>query len=102
MEGYSPLDIIAHGVLDNTPGVVGTAEDVADYLQEWFESEAADSFALAADRLSDALSDFVDQVIPILQKRGFRPEGYMGNTLRENMNIDYQIGVDPRILNETE
>ena len=101
-EGYSPLDIIAHGVLDNTPGVVGTAEDVADYLQEWFESEAADSFALAADRLSDALSDFVDQVIPILQKRGFRPEGYMGNTLRENMNIDYQIGVDPRILNETE
>lgn len=101
-KGYSPLDIIAHGVLDNTPGVVGTAEDVANYLQEWFESDAADSFALVADRLNDALSDFVNQVIPILQKRGLRPEDYMGHTLRENMNLDYQLGVDPRILNEDE
>lgn len=30
------------------------------------------------------------------------PEDYMGNTLRENMNIDYQLGLDPRILNESE
>ncbi|WP_025677230.1 NtaA/DmoA family FMN-dependent monooxygenase [Paenibacillus massiliensis] len=101
-EGYSPLDIIAHGVLDNTPGVVGTAEDVADYLEEWFEAGAADSFVIIADRLSDALSDFVNQVIPVLQERGLRPENYMGNTLRENMNLDYQLGVDPRILNESD
>ncbi|WP_160149123.1 hypothetical protein [Mammaliicoccus fleurettii] len=30
------------------------------------------------------------------------PEDYMGNTLRENMNIDYQLGLGPRILNESE
>lgn len=101
-EGYSPLDIIAHGVLDQTPGVVGTAEDVADYLQEWFEEEAADSFVIVADRLSDALSDFVNQVIPVLRKRGLRPQDYTGHTLRENMNLNYQLGIDPRILNEPE
>lgn len=99
-EGYSPLDIIAFGVLDNTPGVVGTAEEVADYLQEWFESDAADSFVLVPDRLSDAISDFVNDVVPILRKRGLRPEDYMGQTLRENMDLDYQLGIDSRILKE--
>lgn len=82
--------------------MVGTAEDVADYLQEWFEAGAADSFVIVADRLRDALSDFVNQVIPVLQERGLHPENYMGNTPRENMNLDYQLGIDPRILNESD
>ncbi|WP_139342847.1 hypothetical protein [Oceanobacillus kimchii] len=67
--------------------MVGTAEDVADYLQEWFEAGAADSFVIVADQLSDALSDFVNQIIPVLQERGLRPENYMGNTLRGNIRL---------------
>ncbi|WPF65679.1 MULTISPECIES: NtaA/DmoA family FMN-dependent monooxygenase [unclassified Corynebacterium] len=97
-EGFSPLDIIAHGVLDMSPGVVGTAEDAADYLQEWFEAGATDGAVLVADRLSDNLGDFVEQVVPILRKRGLRPDDYVGSTLRENLGLPYELGIDPRII----
>lgn len=98
-EGYSPLDIIAHGVLDMNPGLVGTPEEAADYLQEWFEAGAADSFAIVIDKLSDGLSDFVDYVVPILKERGYRPEDYLGSTLREHLGLPYELGIDPRIIN---
>ena len=42
---------------------------------------------LPPNYLPGSLEDFVDQVVPILQKRGFYREGYEGATLRENLGL---------------
>lgn len=99
-EGWSVQDIIAHGVLDGHPAVVGTAIEVADHLQEWFEAEAVDGFWLIIDVYQDGIDTFVDEVVPILQERGIFHEDYEGETLRENLGIPHQYGVDPRIVSE--
>ncbi|MEV0688210.1 NtaA/DmoA family FMN-dependent monooxygenase [Nocardia sp. NPDC050378] len=95
--GWSPLDILAHGVLDTNPGVVGTPEQAADLMQEWIEADVCDGFTLVVDNLHDGLDAFVDQVVPILRRRGLRPPGYQGATLREHLGLAEQLGVDPRL-----
>lgn len=55
--------------------VVGTAEHIADDLEDWFTSGAADGFIVIPADLPLGLSDFVDGVVPLLQERGiFRSE----------------------------
>src|SRR3546814_2358175 len=49
--------------------VVGTPEQVADAIQLWFDNGAADGFNIMPPILPTGLTDFVDQVVPILQKR---------------------------------
>jgi alkanesulfonate monooxygenase len=67
--------------------VCGTAAQVADKLQEWFEAGGADGFNVMPPYLPGALDDFVDHVVPELQRRGaFRTE-YEGSTLRENLGL---------------
>ncbi|GAA0460381.1 monooxygenase [Actinoplanes capillaceus] len=62
----------------------GTPVQVADKLEHWYESGAADGFNIMAPVLPSGLAAFVDQVVPILQERGrFRTE-YTGHTLREH------------------
>lgn len=90
--GYSPVDVLAHGVINYHPVVVGTAEDVADFLQEWFEAGATDGFSIVPDLAHDNLKEFVEKVVPILQERGIFHEDYEGTTLRENLGADYQYG----------
>ena len=53
---------------------------------------ACDGFAIQPDVSFDGISDFVDQVIPILQERGLFHEDYEGTTLREHMGVPYQYG----------
>lgn len=65
--------------------VVGTPEQVADAIQQWFENGAADGFNIMPPILPTGLTDFVDQVVPILQKRGLFRTEYEGRTLRENL-----------------
>jgi hypothetical protein len=36
---------------------------------------------------------FVDQAIPVLQKRGLFHEDYEGTTLRDHMGVSYQSGL---------
>lgn len=98
--GLTPMDLLAHGVLDVNPGVVGTAEQAADMFQEWVEAEACDGFTLVVDNLHDGLDDFVDMVVPILRERGLRPDGYTGTTLREHLGLAEQLGPDPRLTAE--
>jgi alkanesulfonate monooxygenase len=65
----------------------GTPEQIADQLEEWFVNDAADGFNIMPPYLPGGLDDFVEQVIPILQRRGrFRTE-YEGRTLRENLGL---------------
>lgn len=57
------------------PRFVGTGEQVADQMADWFESGACDGFVLAATHLPGAFEDVVRMVVPELQRRGlFRTE----------------------------
>jgi FMN-dependent oxidoreductase (nitrilotriacetate monooxygenase family) len=96
-QGRTPHEILGHGVLDPNPGLVGTAEQAADLLQEWMHAGATDGFTLNVDDLHDGLDHFVDQVVPILRRRGLRPHDYRGTTLRDHFGLPDQLGLDPRL-----
>ncbi|NMD70939.1 LLM class flavin-dependent oxidoreductase [Bacillus sp. DNRA2] len=67
--------------------IIGTPEQIADQLQEWFENGAADGFNIMPPVFPTGLTDFVDYVIPVLQKRGIFRTEYTGATLRENLGL---------------
>jgi alkanesulfonate monooxygenase SsuD/methylene tetrahydromethanopterin reductase-like flavin-dependent oxidoreductase (luciferase family) len=69
---------------------VGTPEQVADRLQDWFENEGADGYVLF-ESLPGQLDLFVDEVVPILQARGLYREDYEASTFRENLGLDYPV-----------
>lgn len=69
--------------------IVGTPATIADTLQEWFENEAADGFNILPPWLPTGLNDFVDLVIPELQRRGLFRTEYEGRTLRENLGLPF-------------
>jgi len=66
---------------------VGTAETIADDMQEWLESEGCDGFNVMFPWLPGGLDDFVDKVVPALQRRGIFRTEYEGRTLRENLGL---------------
>jgi alkanesulfonate monooxygenase len=65
----------------------GTPAHIADTLQQWFESRACDGFIFMPVYVPGALNDFVDLVIPELQRRGLFRKEYEGRTLRENLGL---------------
>jgi FMN-dependent oxidoreductase (nitrilotriacetate monooxygenase family) len=65
----------------------GTPEQMADLMQEWFQSHACDGFTVMAHILPDELTTFVDHVVPILQERGLARREYRGTTLREHVGL---------------
>lgn len=65
----------------------GTPTTIADQIQEWLEKEAADGFNLMPPLLPGSLQEFVNLVIPELQKRGLFRTEYEGKTLRENLGL---------------
>jgi alkanesulfonate monooxygenase SsuD/methylene tetrahydromethanopterin reductase-like flavin-dependent oxidoreductase (luciferase family) len=67
--------------------VKGTAKDVADQMEEWFRGGAADGFNLLPPLLPSSLTDFVEQVVPELRRRGLFRTDYEGRTLRENLGL---------------
>src|SRR5690606_4072514 len=76
-----------------------THKQVADHLQENFETGAADGFVMNFDDFHIDIDDFVDNVIPILRERGLFRESYEGTTLRDHLGIQPQYGLDPSIVN---
>lgn len=67
--------------------VLGTPEQIADRMQEWFEGKAADGFNVMPPYFPGGLEDFNKKVVPILQKRGLFRTEYTGSTLRDHLNI---------------
>ena len=67
--------------------MVGTASDIADEMQEWLLTDACDGFNVMFPFLPAGLEDFVDQVVPELQRRGLFRKEYEGVTLRENLGL---------------
>ena len=67
--------------------MIGTAKTIADEMEEWLETEASDGFTIQFPYLPGGLDDFVDRVIPELQRRGLFRHDYEGATLRENLGL---------------
>jgi alkanesulfonate monooxygenase len=66
---------------------VGTADSIADDMQEWLESGGSDGFNVMFPWLPGGLDDFVEKVVPELQRRGIFRREYEGSTLRENLGL---------------
>ncbi|GAA3325847.1 hypothetical protein GCM10020331_059370 [Ectobacillus funiculus] len=68
--------------------IKGTPQQIADQLEEWFKkNDAADGFNIMPPYLPGGLEDFVDLVVPELQRRGLFRTEYEGHTLRENLGL---------------
>ena len=66
---------------------VGTAKTIADQMEEWLTSLGSDGFNIMFPYLPQGLTDFVDKVIPELQRREIFRKEYEGRTLRDNLDL---------------
>jgi FMN-dependent oxidoreductase (nitrilotriacetate monooxygenase family) len=69
--------------------LIGTPEQIADHLETWFDGHAADGFNIMPPHLPQGLTGFVEQVIPLLRRRGRFRTTYEGRTLRENLGLPF-------------
>ncbi len=77
---YSP-----RGRVDDA--IVGGPREIADALEEQFTAGVCDGFVVAATHVPGAYADFVEHVVPELQRRGLYHTEYEGQTLRENLGL---------------
>ncbi|MFU8825082.1 LLM class flavin-dependent oxidoreductase [Yoonia sp.] len=71
--------------------IVSTPEQIVDELEHWFHNEGADGFNILPPWVPTALDDFVDLVIPELQRRGLFRTAYEGKTLRDNLGLPFPV-----------
>jgi FMN-dependent oxidoreductase (nitrilotriacetate monooxygenase family) len=67
--------------------LVGTTKSIADEMEAWLMEEACDGFNVMFPYLPAGLDDFVEKVVPELQRRGIFRKAYEGSTLRENLGL---------------
>jgi len=67
--------------------MVGTAKTIADQMEEWLETRGSDGFTVQFPYLPMGLDDFVNKVVPELQRREIFRKEYTGKTLREHMGL---------------
>ena len=67
--------------------IVGTPEQIADHMQLWMDEGACDGFNIMPAYFHDEFDLFVDQVVPILQRRGIYRTEYEGTTLRDHLGL---------------
>jgi FMN-dependent oxidoreductase (nitrilotriacetate monooxygenase family) len=87
-EGYTVRQLIK--VVSSSGGhlnVVGTAEQVADTMQNWFLAGACDGFNIQAPYVMGGLEAVTGQLIPVLQDRGLFRREYEGTTLRDHFGL---------------
>jgi len=67
--------------------IKGTPKQIADVMEEWFTTGATDGFMMQFSTLPGGLRDFVDKVVPELQRRGLFRTEYAGPTLRDHLGL---------------
>jgi FMN-dependent oxidoreductase (nitrilotriacetate monooxygenase family) len=67
--------------------MMGTPAMIADQMEQWLVEEGSDGFNIMFPYLPAGLDDFVDKVVPELQRRGIFRRDYEGKTLRENLGL---------------
>jgi alkanesulfonate monooxygenase len=66
---------------------IGTPATIADEMEQWLFEEGCDGFNIMFPYVPEGLNDFVDKVVPELQRRGLFRREYEGKTLRENLGL---------------
>jgi alkanesulfonate monooxygenase SsuD/methylene tetrahydromethanopterin reductase-like flavin-dependent oxidoreductase (luciferase family) len=69
----------------------GSPEDIADFMQTWLQEGGCDGFIMQALQSPLELELFVDQVVPVLQKRGLHRQDYRGATLRDHLGLEKPV-----------
>jgi N-acetyl-S-(2-succino)cysteine monooxygenase len=67
--------------------VYGTPHRIADIFEEWFTAELADGFIIMPAYFPGAFHDFVELVVPELQRRGLFRKDYSASTLRDHLGL---------------
>ena len=67
--------------------IYGTPSRIADILESWFTGGMADGFVVMPAYFPGAFDDFVDKVVPELQRRGLFRHEYAGATLRDHLGL---------------
>jgi N-acetyl-S-(2-succino)cysteine monooxygenase len=78
---------LARMVADGDGALVGTPTDIADHIEEFFTTGAADGFNVSFPWLPTTLVDFTELVVPELQRRGLFRTDYEGTTLRDHLGL---------------
>lgn len=79
---------IRHGQSVSLPQFVGTPTSIADQMEEFLGHVGGDGFMLSAIYTPGAIEEFVDLVVPELQRRGLFRTEYKGATQREIIRQD--------------
>jgi alkanesulfonate monooxygenase SsuD/methylene tetrahydromethanopterin reductase-like flavin-dependent oxidoreductase (luciferase family) len=66
---------------------VGTPATIADEMEAWLDTGGSDGFNVMFPYLPEGLDDFVDRVVPELQRRGIFRREYEGTTLRDSLGL---------------
>ena len=77
-----------HGQSVGLPQIVGTPEQVADQLEAYWKRVGGDGFMLSPIYSPGAIEEFVDLVVPVLQRRGLYRRDYRGVTQRDHLRQD--------------
>lgn len=80
--------VLRYNVVRGHRVVIGTPTQVADQIEDWFRQGVVDGFNLIPPLNPGFLEDFVDLVVPELQKRGIFRTEYEGRTLRDHLRLD--------------
>ncbi len=76
--------------------MIGTPQSIADEMEQWLDCGAADGFNLMPPTLPAGIEDFVDLVIPELQRRGLFRTAYSSSTLRGHLGLGLPASSRPR------
>ncbi len=79
------MRITGRGLLQDP--LVGGPKEIADMLEEWFSAPACDGFVIGPTHQPGTFEDFVEHVVPELQKRGMYRADYTGSTLRDHLGL---------------
>ena len=90
--GDRPLTLrevaIRWGLSVGMPQIVGSPEQVAGRMEQIWRETGCHGFNITPHVMPSSIDDIVDQVVPILQKRGIYPAEYQGKTLRDHSELD--------------
>jgi alkanesulfonate monooxygenase len=83
---WTVRELVEYGGLGGpAPTIVGSPTQVADELQSWVDETDVDGFNLAYIVTPESFSDFIELVVPELQRRGVYKHAYRAGSLREKL-----------------
>jgi FMN-dependent oxidoreductase (nitrilotriacetate monooxygenase family) len=71
--------------------VIGTAQDIAGQMEDWFATGAADGFMLMPPTFPEGQDTFIEHVVPLLRRRGLLAPRDEGAPLRQRLGLPYPV-----------